>query len=79
MTQREFWDYVKRNDIGLQAYNIVVGTKSNEPYTVGCYEGLEHWMLYEVANDGTSTVFFTGTEEEVFRMLYGILRRRMNG
>lgn len=38
MTKREFLEYVKKNNIDLRKYNIVICEKSNVPYTIGCYK-----------------------------------------
>lgn len=70
MTKQEFLEYVKTNNIDLKKYNIVIGEKSNVPYTIGCYEEGTEWKLYEVGERQNFSVIKSGDEKEIFTYLY---------
>lgn len=70
MTKREFLEYVKQNNIDLKKYNIVIGEKSNVPYTIGFYKEGAVWQLYEVGERQNFSIIKSGTEKEIFNYLY---------
>ncbi len=78
MTKSEFLEYVRQNRIDLKKYNVIVGEKSNVPYTIGCYEEDTSWYLYEVGERQNSSIIQHGDENEIFNYLYFKLRGRVS-
>ena len=70
MNKDEFIKYVNQNNIDLDKYNIVVGEKSNTPYTIGCYVENSNWILYEVGERQNFSMLKRGNEQEIFQHLY---------
>ena len=48
MTKTELIEFINSEGIDLSRYGIVLGSKSNTPYTLGCYEEYGIWYIYEV-------------------------------
>lgn len=53
----------------LEYYNFVVGRKTNVPYSTGCYEQDNVWVIYEVGERQDFGILAQGTEEEMFAKL----------
>lgn len=74
MKKSELMAWVKSNNIDLKKYNIVIGEKSNVPYSVGCYEEAGTWYLYEVGERQNFSVIKEGNEDDVIKHLYFMIR-----
>lgn len=74
MTKKEFLEYVKNNNIDLKKSNVIVGEKSNTPFSIGCYEEGSSWHLYEVDERQNFSILKSGEEKEIFNYLYFKLR-----
>lgn len=71
MTEKELLDLTNnRRLIDFGTYSVAIGKKVDTPNTYGCFKGVDKWLLYETADDGTLTVFNNGTEEEIIRQMY---------
>lgn len=78
MTKNEFMEYVRQNKIDLKKYNVIIGEKSNVPYTIGCYEEDTKWHIYEVGERQNCSIIKSGDEKEIFKYLYFKLRGRVS-
>lgn len=74
MKKSELMAWVKSNNIDLKKYNIVIGEKSNVPYSVGCYEEDGTWYLYEVGERQNFSIVKEGNEDDVMKYLYFTIR-----
>ena len=74
MKKSELMAWVKSNNIDLKKYNIVIGEKSNVPYSVGCYEEDGTWYLYEVGESQNFSIVKEGNEDDVMKYLYFTIR-----
>lgn len=77
MKKNDVIKYVNDNCINLNKYNIIIGEKTNVPYSVGCYFEEGTWCLYEVGERQDFYVIKKGTEEEIFSHLYLKIRSRV--
>ncbi len=78
MTKMELLNYVKENKIDLEKHNIFIGSRSNIPYSMGCYEEAGKWIIYEVGERQNISVVKEGSEEEVFKHMYYKIRGRIS-
>lgn len=74
MKKNELMAWVKSNNVDLKKYNIVIGEKSNVPYSVGCYEEAGTWYLYEVGERQNFGILMEGNEDDVIKHLYFMIR-----
>lgn len=70
MSRKDVLDYLTTNKIDLDANKIVLDTKTNVPYTIGCYFENGLWNLYEVGERQDLYVIKSGSEEEVFKHFF---------
>jgi CRISPR-associated protein Cas2 len=48
MTYAEYLSKIKDGGINLERLNIVIGRKTNIPYSKGCYQENDIWYFYDV-------------------------------
>ncbi|WP_201780838.1 hypothetical protein [Aneurinibacillus tyrosinisolvens] len=56
----------------MERLDIVIGRKTNVPFSKGCYYDGGQWNLYDVDERQNFVVTQRGSEEEIFRWLYMI-------
>ncbi len=78
MTKEELLNYVKENNIDLKKHKIFIGSRSNIPYSMGCYEDGGKWLIYEVGERQNISVIKEGSEEEIFKHFYYKIRGRVS-
>ncbi|MFJ8519471.1 hypothetical protein [Lysinibacillus xylanilyticus] len=61
----------------LDELDIVIGRKTNIPYSTGCYieDGL--WKIYGIGERQNFSIIAQGTEEEMFEKLDRIIRGKI--
>ncbi|MBD7912078.1 hypothetical protein [Clostridium cibarium] len=74
MKRAEYLSKIKDDDINLERLNIVIGRKTNIPYSKGCYEENDIWYFYDVNERQDLVITKTGTEDEIFSYLYLITK-----
>ncbi|PJI07813.1 MULTISPECIES: hypothetical protein [Clostridium] len=74
MTYTEYLSKIKDSNINLERLNIVIGRKTNVPYSKGCYQENDIWYFYDVNERQDLVITKTGTEDEIFGYLYLITR-----
>lgn len=57
----------------LERYNIVIGRKTNVPYSTGCYQDGEKWFIYKVGERQNLVVVQQGVEDEIITTLNEIV------
>ena len=72
MKQKEYEDNIKRLGLKLELLNIVVGRKTNVPFSTGVYFQDGKWILYDVDETQNFTIFKEGDEDTIFKWLYSI-------
>lgn len=65
---------IKIQDLGinLEKLNIVIGRKTNVPFSTGCYFENDNWILYDVDERQNFSIIEAGEEERIFKFLYMI-------
>lgn len=74
MTHAEYLSKIKDGGINLERLNIVIGRKTNIPYSKGCYQENDIWYFYDVNERQDLVITKTGTEDEIFSYLYLITK-----
>ena len=77
MTKKELMEYINSEGIDLGRYGIVIGSKSNTPYTMGCYEEEGTWYIYDVGERQDFGIVKSGKEEEVINYFYLLIRGKI--
>ncbi len=72
MKQNEYENKVKMLGINLERLNIVIGRKTNVPFSTGCYFEDGAWVLYDVNERQDFTIIEKGSEDRIFKFLYMI-------
>lgn len=72
MKKDEYENKVKMLGINLERLDIVIGEKTNVPFSIGCYFEDGDWFLYDVDERQNFTIIERGTEEQIFKFLYMI-------
>ncbi|MGE6718481.1 hypothetical protein ACQKGD_14050 [Peribacillus frigoritolerans] len=72
MTRNEYENKIKELGIDLQEFNIVIGRKTNVPFSTGCYFEDGNWILYDVDERQNSSIIEKGNEDRIFKFLYMI-------
>ena len=70
MTKNELMEFINSEGIDLSRSGIVLGSKSNTPYTMGCYEENGLWYIYEVGERQDFGIINSGNEEEIMKHFY---------
>jgi hypothetical protein len=82
MKYEEYLSKIKDGGINLERLNIVIGRKTNIPYSKGCYKENDIWYFYDVNESQDLVITKIGTEDEIFSYLYlitkGLLKRYSN-
>ena len=78
MTKEELIGFAESEGIDLGRYGIVIGAKSNTPYTLGCYEEYGTWYIYEVGERQDFGIIESGNEEEVLNYFYLLMRGKIS-
>lgn len=47
----------------MKYYNFIIGEKTNVPYSTGCYQEDNIWIIYEVGERQDFGILAQGTEE----------------
>ncbi len=74
MTYKEYLNKINDSGINLERLNIVVGRKTNIPYSTGCFQESDIWFFYDVSERQDLVITKTGTEDEIFSYLYLITK-----
>ncbi|MBQ3164575.1 MAG: hypothetical protein IJC02_08570 [Lachnospiraceae bacterium] len=72
MTKNEFFDNWSE-DI-LKSLQVIVGKKSNIPYSINCYEEKGIWIISEIGERQDVSIIMEGEESTVFTKLNKIVR-----
>ncbi|MFJ9386592.1 hypothetical protein ACIROD_22965 [Peribacillus sp. NPDC101481] len=72
MTRNEYENKIKELRIDLQEFNIVIGRKTNVPFSTGCYFEDGNWILYDVDERQNFSIIEKGNEDPIFKFLYMI-------
>ena len=72
MKQKEYEDNIKRLGLNLELLDIVVGSKTNVPYSYGVYFQDGKWFLYGVGERQDFSIIEEGDEDTIFKWLYNI-------
>ncbi|MDQ0880798.1 hypothetical protein [Peribacillus sp. V2I11] len=72
MTRSEYENKIKELGVDLQELNIVIGRKTNVPFSTGCYFEDGSWILYDVDERQNSSIIEKGNEDRIFKFLYMI-------
>ncbi len=73
MKQSEFENKIKLQGVNLEQLNIVIGRKTNVPFSTGCYHEDENWILYDVDERQNFSIIEKGSEDRIFKFLYMII------
>ncbi|MCM3674564.1 hypothetical protein M3699_11850 [Peribacillus simplex] len=73
MTRSEYENKIKELGVDLQELNIVIGRKTNVPFSTGCYFEDGSWILYDVDERQNSSIIEKGNEDRIFKFLYMIM------
>ena len=77
MTKTELIEFINSEGIDLSRYGIVLGSKSNTPYILGCYEEYGIWYIYEVGERQDFGIIKSGNEEDVIKHFYLLIRGKI--
>ena len=66
----------KWNEEILEHYNIVVGKKTNVPYSTGCYQERGERFIYKVGERQNLVVVQQGVEDEIITTLNEIVEAK---
>ncbi len=72
MKRNEYENKIKVLGINLEKLNIVIGRKTNVPFSTGCYFEDENWVLYGVDERQNFSIVEKGDEDRIFKFLYMI-------
>ncbi|BBU40861.1 MULTISPECIES: hypothetical protein [Aeribacillus] len=72
MTRTEYENKIKELGIDLEELNIVIGRKTNVPFSTGCYFEGDNWILYNVDERQNFSIIERGNENQIFKFLYMI-------
>ena len=72
MSRDEYKKKIKSLGIDLEALNLVLGSKTNIPFSTGCYYEEDNWILYSVDEKQNLSVIEKGTEQRIFKFSYMI-------
>lgn len=70
MKQDEYVNKIKTLGINLNQLNIVIGRKTNVPFSTGCYFENGNWILYDVDERQNFSIIESGDEDRIFKFLY---------
>lgn len=70
MSRKDVLEYLENNKINLSANKIVLDSKTNVPFAIGCYFENGLWNLYEVGERQDLYVIKSGNEEDVFKHFF---------
>ncbi|MGG3555634.1 hypothetical protein ABES23_02895 [Peribacillus frigoritolerans] len=70
MTRNEYENKINELGIDLQERNIVIGRKTNVPFSTGCYFEDGSWILYDVDERQNSSIIEKGNEDRMFKFIY---------
>ena len=70
-------EIMKNLEINLEYLNIVIGRKTNVPFSIGCYEEDKKWFLYSVGERQNLSIIQQGDEDRIFKFLYMITLGKM--
>ena len=72
MKRNEYENKIKVLGINLEQLNIVIGRKTNVPFSTGCYFEDGNWVLYGVDERQNFLIIEKGDEDRIFKFLYMI-------
>lgn len=72
MKQREYENKMRVLDINIEQLNIVIGRKTNVPFSTGCYFEDGNWILYDIDERQKFSIIEKGNEDQIFKFLYMI-------
>ena len=72
MNQIEYENKIKTLGINLEEINIIIGRKTNVPFSTGVYFQNENWILYSVDERQNFSIIEKGNEDRIFKFLYMI-------
>lgn len=72
MTRNEYEYKIKELGINLEDLNIVIGRRTNVPFSTGCYFDDENWILYDVDERQKFSIIEKSNENRIFKFLYMI-------
>lgn len=72
MKRNEYENKIKVLGINLEHLNIVIGRKTNVPFSTGVYFQDENWVLYDVDERQNFSIIEKGDEDRIFKFLYMI-------
>lgn len=73
MNRLDFIEKIKEQNITLEQLDVVIGEKTNVPFSTGCYENNGEWHIYNVGERQNFVITATGKEEEIFDKMYKIV------
>ncbi|MED3908462.1 hypothetical protein FQP34_13130 [Peribacillus simplex] len=77
MTRNEYKNKIKELGIDLQEFKIVIGRKTNVPFSTGCYFEDGNWILYNVDERQNFSIIEKGNEDRIFKFLYMITMEKI--
>lgn len=70
MSRKEVLEYLEKKKVNLSANKIVLDSKTNVPFSIGCYFENGLWNLYEVGERQDFYIIESGNEEAVFKHFF---------
>lgn len=72
MKRNEYENKINALGVNLEQLNIVIGRKTNVPFSTGCYFEDGNWVLYGVDERQNFSIVEKGDEDRIFKFLYMI-------
>lgn len=75
MTKQEFLDRMKKENIDLAEYIIVVDSLTDEQFVIGCYKENNMWKIYDTKDrSGHFIIDEVADENTAFDELYELVK-----